>query len=68
MSTAILVLVSTGFLVVAATVIFMVLVVGIRRGDRGHLSNLANSNSETFARRILIGVRYPSESEKEESQ
>lgn len=60
-----LVLVGVGFLVVTVTVILAVLVIGIRRGDRGHLSNSPGSNSDAFARRILVGVRYPRESDKE---
>ena len=68
MSALILVLAVTGFLAVAVLAILAVLVIGIRRGDRGHLSNSPGSNSDAFARRILVGVRYPRESEEGEDQ
>ena len=68
MPATILVLAITGFLAVAVTAILAVLVIGIRRGDRGHLYNSPGSNPDAFARRILVGVRYPRESEKGEDQ
>ena len=55
----ILVLVGVGVLAVAAAVTLVVLIIGIRRGDRRHLANAPRSNSEGFARRLLLGVRYP---------
>ena len=61
----ILVLTVAGFLAAAAMAILAVLVIGIRRGDRGHLSKSPGSNSDAFARRILVGVRYPRESDEE---
>jgi hypothetical protein len=67
-TTPILVLAITGILTAAVIVILAVLVIGIRRGDRGHLSNSPCSNSDAFARRILVGVRYPRESEEGEDQ
>jgi hypothetical protein len=68
MSAPILVLVVTGVLTVAAIAVLAVLVIGIRRGDRGHLSSSPDSNSDAFARRILVGVRYPCAKEKGEDQ
>lgn len=68
MSAPVLVLAATGFLGVAATSILAVLVIGIRRGDRGHLSNSPGSNPDAIARRILVGVRYPNESDKEDGK
>jgi hypothetical protein len=44
------------------------LIAGIRRGDRGHLTNAPHSNSDTIARRLLVGVRYPADSNKGEDQ
>jgi hypothetical protein len=44
---------------VSAAVILAVLIIGIRRGDRRHLANAPQSNSDAFARRLLLGVRYP---------
>ena len=58
---ALLVLAGVGFLAVSAAVILTVVTIGIRRGDKRHLVNAPRSNSDTFARRILVGVRYPAE-------
>lgn len=52
------ILVVAAVLAGATTVIFSVLIIGIRRGDRSHLSNSPRSGSEAFARRVLVGVRY----------
>lgn len=68
MSVPTLLLAITGFLGVAATGILATIVIGIRRGDRGHLSNSPGSDADAFARRILVGIRYPRESEKGEDQ
>jgi hypothetical protein len=68
MSEPILVLAVTGFLAVAGTAILALLVIGIRRGDRGHLSRSPGSNSDAIAPRILVGVRYPGKSDKGEDQ
>jgi len=68
MSAPILVLAVTGFLAAAAIAILAVLVIGIRRGDRGSLSDSPGSSSDAFARRILVGVRYPRESEEGDDQ
>ncbi len=48
-----------GVLAVSAAVILAVLIVGIRRADRRHLANAPRSHSEEFARRLLLGIRYP---------
>lgn len=55
----ILVLACVGVLAVAATVTLAVLIIGIQRGDRRHLASGPRSASDAFARRILLGVRYP---------
>ncbi len=55
----ILVLAGVGVLAVAAAVTLAVLTIGIRRGDRRHLASGPRSSSDTFARRLLLGVRYP---------
>jgi len=65
MSSPVFILAGIGILASAAAAIFSVLVIGIRRGDRGRLSNSPGSNADAFARRILVGVRYPSESDEE---
>jgi hypothetical protein len=58
---ALLVLAGVGVLPVSAAVILAVAVIGIRRGDKRHLVNAPRSDSDAFARRILVGVRYPAE-------
>lgn len=65
MSSPVFILAGIGILASAAAVVFAVLVIGIRRGDRGHLSSSPGSNSDAFARRILVGVRYPREGDVE---
>lgn len=57
----IVVLAGVGVLAVSAAVILAVLIIGIRRGDRRHLASAPQSNSEDFARRLLLGVRCPAE-------
>lgn len=57
--TVILALAGVGVIAVSAVVIFAVLTIGIRRGDRRHLASAPRSNSEALARRLLVGVRYP---------
>ena len=58
----ILVLAGVGILALLALVILAVLIIGIRRGDRRHLANVPQPGSDAFARRLLVGVRYPSNS------
>jgi hypothetical protein len=54
---------------VSTTAILAALIIGIRRADRRHLARGPQSNSDAFARRLLLGVRYSAEnSEKETSQ
>jgi hypothetical protein len=68
---AIIVLAGVGFLAISAAVIFAVIIIGINRADRRHLINAPRSNSDAFARRILVGVRYPAyspESADEETE
>lgn len=55
----ILVLAGVGALAVAATVTLAILIIGIQRGDRRHLASGPRSASDAFARRLLLGVRYP---------
>lgn len=55
----IIVLAGVGVLAVAALVVLAVLIIGINRGDRRHLSNAPRSASDAFARRLLLGVRFP---------
>jgi hypothetical protein len=56
---AILVLAGVGIMTISAAVLFTVLTIGIRRGDRRHLVNAPRTNSDALARRMLVGVRYP---------
>jgi hypothetical protein len=63
---AIIVLAGVGFLGIAAAVTLTVLIIGIHRGDRRHLRNAPRSSSEAFARRILVGVRYPGDDTEED--
>jgi hypothetical protein len=48
--------------------ILAMLIAGIRRGDRGHLTNAPGSRPDAIARRLLVGVRYPSDSNEEEDK
>jgi hypothetical protein len=68
---AIIVLAGVGVMTVSAAVTLAVLITGIRRADRRHLANAPRSHSEEFARRLLLGVRYPApstESKRKESR
>jgi hypothetical protein len=62
------ILAGVGVLAVVALGILAVLIIGIRRGDRSHLANEPESRSDAFARRILVGIRYPSERNGGEDQ
>jgi hypothetical protein len=62
----ILVLAGVGVMSVSAAVILAVIIIGIRRGDRCHLANGAQSSSDALARRLLVGVRYPADDTDEE--
>jgi hypothetical protein len=55
----ILVLAGVGIMTISAAVTFVAIIIGIRRGDRRHLANAPQSNSDALARRLLVGVRYP---------
>ena len=55
----IIVLAGVGVMTVSAAVILAVLIIGIHRADHRHLANPPQSHSEAFARRLLLGVRYP---------
>jgi len=68
MSTPLLVLVGVALLAGIGLGILALLVIGIRRGDRAHLTNTPDSHPDAFARRLLVGVRYPSESNEGEDQ
>jgi hypothetical protein len=61
----ILVLAGVGVLAVTAALILAVLIIGIRQGDRRHLATGPRSVSGAFARRLLLGVRYPAENSEE---
>jgi hypothetical protein len=57
----IIVLAGVGVLALCAAVAFAVIVIGIRKGDRRSLYIAPRSNSDAFARRLLVGVRHPSQ-------
>jgi hypothetical protein len=61
----ILVLAGVGALAVTAALTLAVLIIGIQRGDRRHLASGPRSHSDAFARRLLLGVRYPAENSEE---
>jgi hypothetical protein len=63
---AIIVLAGVGFLAVSAAVTLTVIIIGIHRGDRRHLINAPRSNSDAFSRRLLVGIRYPSNDTEED--
>jgi hypothetical protein len=46
-----------GTVSVAAMATFTLFVIGIRKGDRGHLSNPPRSASDAISRHCLIGIR-----------
>lgn len=64
----VLVLAGVGLLAGVALGILAALIIGIRKGDRGRLSNTPESHSDALARRILVGVRYPRENSEEDDQ
>ena len=61
---AILVLAGVGIMTASAVVILAALIIGIHRGDRSHLANKPQSNSDALARRFLVGVRYPAQNDE----
>jgi hypothetical protein len=61
----VMVLVVTGVIALAAAGILLTLAIGIRMGDRGHLARAPRSQSDAFARRLLVGIRRPAESSEE---
>ena len=62
------ILAGVGILACTVAVIFTVIIIGIRRGDGCHLANAPRSHSDALARRILVGIRYPSGNEDGEHQ
>jgi hypothetical protein len=62
----IIVLAGVGLITVSAVVVLAVLIIGIHRGDRHHLADAPRSGSDAFARRLLVGVRYPGNAEGED--
>jgi hypothetical protein len=68
MSAALLILAGVALLAGVGLGILALLITGIRRGDRGHLTNAPSSHPDAIARRLLVGVRYPSDSDDGEDQ
>ena len=60
MSAPLLILAGVALLAGVGLGILALLIAGIRRGDRGHLTNAPGSHPDAIARRLLVGVRYPS--------
>jgi hypothetical protein len=60
------VLVGVGIMAAFAAGILAILIIGIHRGDRRHLINAPRTVPDALARRLLVGVRYPSEMEGED--
>jgi hypothetical protein len=60
-----IILAVVGVLAFVAAGIFVTLTIGIRLGDRSHLTNAPRSQSEALARRLLVGTRYLSENSEE---
>lgn len=57
----VMILAGVGILAIAAAGVLVALIIGIRAGDRAHLTSAPRSQSDAFARRLLVGVRYPAE-------
>lgn len=55
-----LILAGVGLLASVALGILALIIIGIRRGDRAHLASGPGSHTDAFARRMLVGIRYPS--------
>jgi hypothetical protein len=68
MSALLLVLAGVALLAGIGLGILALLITGIRRGDRGHLTHAPGSHSDAIARRLLVGVRYPNDSSEGEDQ
>jgi len=68
MPVPLLILIGVALLAGIGLGVLALLVIGIRRGDRAHLTNEPDSHPDAFARRLLVGVRYPSESNEGEDQ
>jgi hypothetical protein len=60
---AVIVLAGVGVIAVAALAVLAVLIIGIHRGDRHHLADAPRRCSDSLARRLLLGVRYPGRTE-----
>ena len=68
MSAPLLILAGVALLAGVGLGILALLITGIRRGDRSHLINAPGSHSDAIARRLLVGVRYHSDSDEGEDQ
>jgi hypothetical protein len=64
----IVVLAGVGAMAISAAVALAALIIGIHRSDRRHLADAPQSISEAFARRLLLGVRYPAPSAESASE
>ena len=68
MSAPLLILAGVALLAGVGLGILALLIAGIRRGDRGHLTNTPGSHPDAIARRLLVGVRYPSHSDSDKGE
>lgn len=61
---AIAILAAVASLLAASAGALVVLIAGIRRGDRAHLADAPKSHADSVARRILVGVRCQNNNEE----
>ena len=66
MPIAFLTLIIVALLSGAVLGILALLTLGIRRGDRARLAGAPRSHPDAVARRILVGIRHPAESRKDD--
>lgn len=68
MEAPLLVLAGVGLLSVGLLIVFAIFVIGIQRCDheyRGFLFNTPRCYSDALTRRVLVGVRYPTQIDEE---
>jgi hypothetical protein len=69
MSSSLLVLAGVGLLFAVLLAVFTVLVIGIQRADHSHrgiLFQTPESHSDSFTRRLLVGVRHSAQVSEED--
>jgi hypothetical protein len=63
-----IILAASPVLLLGAVAFFVLIVAGVRKGDRSHLANAPRSGSDALARRLLVGVRHPGGTEDQDGQ